>query len=66
MERTTTEGHGSRRLVASYGTYAEAQEAVDRLADEGFPVELTGRNCTASSLCTTSWPSLQTQNGSGG
>jgi hypothetical protein len=39
---------------------------VDRLADEGFPVELTGRNCTASSLCTTSWPSLQTQNGSGG
>jgi hypothetical protein len=39
---------------------------VDRLADEGFPVELTGRNCRASSLCTTSWPSLQTQNGSGG
>ena len=33
------EGYGSRRMVASYGTYAEAQAAVDRLADGGFPVE---------------------------
>jgi hypothetical protein len=39
MERTMREGYGSRRMVASYGTYAEAQGAVDRLADEGFPVE---------------------------
>lgn len=28
-----------RRLVATYGTYAEAQRAVDHLSDEGFPVE---------------------------
>ena len=27
------------QTVASYGTYAEAQEAVDRLSDAGFPVE---------------------------
>ncbi|HEV7824096.1 MAG TPA: general stress protein [Mycobacteriales bacterium] len=27
--------------VASYSTYAEAQKAVDRLSDEGFPVEGT-------------------------
>ena len=39
MERTMKEGYGSRRMVASYGTYAEAQGAVDRLADEDFPVE---------------------------
>lgn len=29
----------SRRLVASFPTYAEAQRAVDYLADEKFPVE---------------------------
>jgi hypothetical protein len=28
-----------RRVIASYGTYTEAQRAVDRLSDEGFPVE---------------------------
>src|ERR671920_2118231 len=28
-----------RRVVASYGTYAEAQRAVDHLSDERFPVE---------------------------
>jgi hypothetical protein len=39
MERIMKEGYGSRRMVASYGTYAEAQGAVDRLADGGFPVE---------------------------
>ena len=32
-------GGGSRRVVASYGTYAEAQRAVDLLSDERFPVE---------------------------
>ncbi len=39
MEKTIRQGYGSRRMVASYGTYAEAQGAVDRLADGGFPVE---------------------------
>ena len=29
----------SRRMVATYGTYAQAERAVDQLADEGFPVE---------------------------
>jgi hypothetical protein len=29
----------SRRAVASYGTYEEAERAVDRLADLDFPVE---------------------------
>jgi hypothetical protein len=29
----------SRRTVASYGTYEEAERAVDRLADLDFPVE---------------------------
>jgi heat induced stress protein YflT len=39
MESITRKGHGPRRMVASYGSYADAQGAVDRLADEGFPVE---------------------------
>jgi hypothetical protein len=29
----------SRRVVGSYGSYGEAQRAVDHLSDEGFPVE---------------------------
>jgi hypothetical protein len=29
----------SRRVVASYTGYAEAERAVDRLSDSGFPVE---------------------------
>lgn len=28
-----------RRVVASYGSYSDAQRAVDYLSDEGFPVE---------------------------
>ena len=28
-----------RRVIASYGSYAEAQRAVDHLSDERFPVE---------------------------
>jgi hypothetical protein len=32
-------GSGSRRILASYASYAEAQRAVDYLADERFPVE---------------------------
>jgi Heat induced stress protein YflT domain len=30
---------GPRRTIASYASYAEAESAVDRLADGGFPVE---------------------------
>ena len=29
----------ARRTVASYSTYADAERAVDRLADHDFPVE---------------------------
>ena len=29
----------SRRVIASYGSYAQAQRAVDHLSDERFPVE---------------------------
>lgn len=32
-------GRDSRHVLASYGSYAEAQRAVDYLSDEGFPVE---------------------------
>jgi uncharacterized membrane protein len=32
-------GPSPRRVVASYGTYAEAQRAVDYLSDKEFPVE---------------------------
>ena len=32
-------GRAPRRVVDSYGSYAEAQRAVDYLSDEGFPVE---------------------------
>jgi hypothetical protein len=32
-------GRVPRRVVDSYGSYAEAQRAVDYLSDEGFPVE---------------------------
>ena len=39
MESITRKGYGPRRMVASYGSYADAQGAVDRLADAGFPVE---------------------------
>ena len=31
--------HAAWNTVASFGTYEEAQEAVDRLSDSGFPVE---------------------------
>lgn len=34
-----TSRRAPRRVVASYGTYAEAQRAVDHLSDERFPVE---------------------------
>jgi hypothetical protein len=30
---------GPRRTIASYGNYADAESAVDWLADQGFPVE---------------------------
>ncbi len=39
----------SRHAVASYRTYAEAERAVDSLADQGFPVErLSIRPVTSS------------------
>jgi hypothetical protein len=37
LETTFTER--GRQTVASYDTYPEAQQAVDRLSDAGFPVE---------------------------
>jgi hypothetical protein len=33
------ESRSPRRVVVSYGSYEEAQRAVDYLSDEGFPVE---------------------------
>jgi heat induced stress protein YflT len=41
MEPEPTRGEATlpRRVVASYGSYAEAQRAVDHLSDERFPVE---------------------------
>jgi hypothetical protein len=36
--RASTDGR-SRRTIASFDDYADAQRAVDRLSDEGFPVE---------------------------
>jgi hypothetical protein len=38
---TTEARQRERRIVASYSNYAEAERAVDRLADSGFPVERT-------------------------
>jgi hypothetical protein len=35
----TPQGRLARRTIASFGTYAEAERAVDRLADLNFPVE---------------------------
>lgn len=37
-ERTTTSGRQTRRTVATFTTYDEAQRVVDRLSDGGFPV----------------------------
>lgn len=40
MERQMIpETQGARRTIASYGTYLEAQRAVDYLSDQRFPVE---------------------------
>jgi hypothetical protein len=36
-----TTGIRGRRVVASYTDYRDAERAVDRLADQGFPVERT-------------------------
>jgi hypothetical protein len=35
----STSNIGARRSVATYPTYREAEETVDRLSDAGFPVE---------------------------
>lgn len=37
--QTSSLPEGPRHTVARYTTYADAQRAVDRLSDEGFPVE---------------------------
>jgi hypothetical protein len=39
MAETTTFNVPPRRVIASYTSYEEAQAAVDKLSDEGFPVE---------------------------
>jgi hypothetical protein len=39
MTTTSPDSSTLRRLVVSYGTYGEAQQAVDTLSDQGFPVE---------------------------
>ena len=36
---TTQGGAGARTTVATYGSYAEAERAVDFLSDQAFPVE---------------------------
>ncbi|HEX2310825.1 MAG TPA: general stress protein, partial [Vicinamibacterales bacterium] len=38
-DRTNTATAASRRTIASYSTYAEAEHAVDWLSDHGFAVE---------------------------
>jgi hypothetical protein len=41
MTETSQEGGGSRRTVASYSSYADAERAVDYLSDRGFEVSRT-------------------------
>ncbi len=42
MERQMmTETQSARRSIMTYGTYAEAQRAVDYLSDQNFPVQRT-------------------------
>jgi hypothetical protein len=36
---TTPTAHQPRRAIAAFDSYADAQRVVDRLSDEGFPVE---------------------------
>jgi hypothetical protein len=38
-DRSSSARPGTRRTVATYSTYAEAQRAVDYLSDQKFPVE---------------------------
>ena len=39
LRPSTDTNRRSRRTIASFDDYADAQRAVDRLSDEGFPVE---------------------------
>jgi hypothetical protein len=39
MEEGTGAGLAAKTTVATYGSYAEAERAVDFLSDQGFPVE---------------------------
>ena len=41
MERMIPDVQQSRRSIITYGTYAEAQRAVDYLSDKNFPVQRT-------------------------
>jgi len=41
MTQTPQETDGSRRTVASYASYADAEQAVDYLSDNGFEVSRT-------------------------
>lgn len=41
MTETSQESGGSRRTVASYSSYADAERAVDYLSDSGFEVSRT-------------------------
>lgn len=38
-DRRATAAAGTREVVATFGEYADAERAVDKLSDEGFPVE---------------------------
>src|SRR2546423_1543325 len=39
LEEAMLVGHGDRWVIGSYTDYADAERAVDYLADRGFPVE---------------------------
>ena len=48
----------SRRSIASFRNYADAERAVDGLADRGFPVErvaIVGRDLKSSSRSPVGW-----------
>jgi hypothetical protein len=52
MTEAFPETNGSRRTVASYSSYADAERAVDYLSDRGFDVSraaIVGRTSATSS-----------------
>jgi hypothetical protein len=53
---TDTQDAAARQAVESYGTYPEAQRAVDTLSDAGFPVdsaEIVGQDLRVTNLTAT-------------